>query len=59
MAALCKVPTKSAGIGLPITAVCKNAGIGQFFCSVGEFFLFAPSHPILLACVKYTVNPYP
>ena len=26
MAALCKVPTKSAGIGLSITAVCKNAG---------------------------------
>ena len=25
MVALCKVPTKSAGIGLPITAVCKNA----------------------------------
>ena len=26
MAALCKAPTKSAGIGLSITAVCKNAG---------------------------------
>ena len=26
MVALCKVPTKSAGIGLSITAVCKNAG---------------------------------
>ena len=26
MVALCKAPTKSAGIGLPITAVCKNAG---------------------------------
>ena len=26
MAALCKVPTKSAGIGLFITAVCKNVG---------------------------------
>ena len=38
MAALCKAPTKSAGIGLSITAVCKNAGkkmLGQdnFFCS--------------------------
>ena len=26
MVSLCKAPTKSAGIGLPITAVCKNAG---------------------------------
>ena len=26
MAALCKALTKSAGIGLSITAVCKNAG---------------------------------
>ena len=26
MAALCKAPAKSAGIGLSITAVCKNAG---------------------------------
>ena len=26
MATLCKAPTKSAGIGLSITAVCKNAG---------------------------------
>ena len=26
MVALCKAPTKSAGIGLSITAVCKNAG---------------------------------
>ena len=26
MVALCKAPTKSAGIGLPITTVCKNAG---------------------------------
>ena len=26
MAALCKVPTKSAGIGLSIMAVCKNVG---------------------------------
>ena len=26
MAALCKAPTKSAGIGLSITVVCKNAG---------------------------------
>ena len=26
MAALCKAPTKNAGIGLSITAVCKNAG---------------------------------
>ena len=26
MAALCKAPKKSAGIGLSITAVCKNAG---------------------------------
>ena len=26
MAALCKAPTKSAGIGLFITAVCKNVG---------------------------------
>ena len=27
MVALCKAPTKSAGIGLPITAICKNAGV--------------------------------
>ena len=33
MAALCKAPTKSAGIGLSIMAVCKNAGTGRFFCS--------------------------
>ena len=26
MAALCKAPTKSAGISLSITTVCKNAG---------------------------------
>ena len=26
MAALCKAPTKSAGIGLSIAAVCKNTG---------------------------------
>ena len=26
MAALCKAPTKSVGIGLSIMAVCKNAG---------------------------------
>ena len=26
MAALCKAPTKSAGTGLSITMVCKNAG---------------------------------
>ena len=26
MVVLCKALTKSAGIGLPITAVCKNAG---------------------------------
>ena len=26
MAALCKAPTKSTGISLSITAVCKNAG---------------------------------
>ena len=26
MAALCKAPTRSAGIGLSITVVCKNAG---------------------------------
>ena len=26
MAVFCKAPAKSAGIGLSITAVCKNAG---------------------------------
>ena len=39
MTALCKVPTKSAGIGLSITAVCKNAGkktLGQ-----DDFFVVA------------------
>ena len=40
MAALCKAPTKSAGIGLSITAVCKNTGkktLGQddFFVVLG------------------------
>ena len=38
MAALCKAPTKSAGIGLSITAVCKNAGkktLGQAFFHKG------------------------
>ena len=42
MAALCKAPTKSAGIGLSITAICKNTGTGRFFCSdnrVDTFFL--------------------
>ena len=34
IAALCKAPAKSASIGLSITAVCKNAGTRQFFCSV-------------------------
>ena len=34
MAALCKAPTKSAGIDLSITAVCKNAGTGRLFYSV-------------------------
>ena len=42
MVALCKAPTKSAGIGLPITAVCKNAGkktLGQddFFVVIMEY----------------------
>ena len=40
MAALCKAPTKSAGIGLSITAVCKNAGkktLGQ-----DDFFVVVP-----------------
>ena len=45
MVALCKAPTKSAGIGLPITAVCKNAGkktLGQddFFVVITEYTLF-------------------
>ena len=39
MAVLCKAPTKSAGIGLSIMAVCKNSGkktLGQddFFVMV-------------------------
>ena len=41
MAALCKALTKSAGIGLSVTAVCKNAGtktLGQddFFVVCGH-----------------------
>ena len=45
MATLCKAPTKSAGIGLSITAVCKNvgkknAGTGRFFCSEYNFVLY-------------------
>ena len=41
MAALSKAPTKSSGVGLSITAVCKNAGkktLGQndfFVVNVG------------------------
>ena len=41
MAALCKASTKSAGIGLSITAVCKNAGkktLGQ-----DDFFVVPPA----------------
>ena len=42
MAALCKASTKSTGIGLSITAVCKNAGkktLGQddFFVVFSAF----------------------
>ena len=42
MVSLCKAPTKSAGIGLPITAVCKNAGkktLGQ-----DDFFVVTSEH---------------
>ena len=42
MVALCKAPTKSAGIGLSITAVCKNAGkktLGQ-----DDFFVVYITH---------------
>ena len=42
MAALCKAPTKSAGIGLSITAVCKNNGkktLGQ-----DDFFVVSKPH---------------
>ena len=42
MATLCKAPTKSAGIGLSITAVCKNAGkktLGQDDFFVVKFFV--------------------
>ena len=53
MAALCKAPTKSAGIGLSITAVCKNAekktlGQDDFFCS-GSLspFLFTMATDVL------------
>ena len=45
MVALCKAPTKSAGIGLPITAVCKNAGkktLGQ-----DDFFVVCRSDLLL------------
>ena len=45
MAALCKAPTKSAGIGLSITAVCKNAGkktLGQddFFVVTLDIYIY-------------------
>ena len=42
MAALCKAPTKSAGIGLSIMTVCKNAGkktLGQ-----DDFFVVPVQH---------------
>ena len=45
MAALCKAPTKSAGIGLSITAVCKNAGkktLGQ-----DDFFVV-----VVIICIR-------
>ena len=45
MAALCKVPTKSAGIGLSITAVCKNTEkktLGQ-----DDFFVVYPVFIVL------------
>ena len=50
MAALCKAPTKSAGIGLSITAVCKNAGkktLGQ-----NDFFVVATNIICLLMSRK-------
>ena len=49
MVALCKAPTKSAGIGLPITAVCKNAGkktLGQ-----DDFFVV-----IVLILISFQLN---
>ena len=53
MAALCKAPTKSAGIGLSITAVCKNAGkktLGQddFFVVKKEKKKSSPLFPSTL-----------
>ena len=49
MVALCKASTKSAGIGLPITAVCNNAGkktLGQddFFVVDGIFEKHCSNH---------------
>ena len=55
MAALCKAPTKSVGIGLSIMTVCKNAGkktlgqddffvvhTGQLFCRVTKNYNIIP-----------------
>ena len=54
MAALCKTPTKSAGIGLSITAVCKNAGkktLGQ-----DDFFVVLLPTIIILSYATITIN---
>ena len=54
MAALCKALTKSAGIGLSITAVCKNAGkktLGQ-----DDFFVVNGLDPSEFGILKIKWN---
>ena len=51
MAALCKALTKSAGIGLSITAVCKNAG--KKTLEQDDFFVVSASYSPLLEEPKF------
>ena len=51
MAALCKALTKSAGIGLSITAVCKNAG--KKTLEQDDFFVVSVSYSPLLEEPKF------
>ena len=51
MAALCKALTKSAGIGLSVTAVCKNAG--KKTLEQDDFFVVSVSYSPLLEEPKF------
>ena len=61
MAALCKAPTKSAGIGLSITAVCKNAkkktlGQEDFFVVTLNVILIVDQDTILHEIIEETLE---